>query len=229
MQGRWRKRPKTLRGRATERHRRAGGRVDASALLGKCFVVRRGLIEAPKRSGARIHHCFRMRNVRRKNVSRALPERRRAHYTPSMKLAEKGRYAPPPNLPKHAQAVSRALATWPDVHARTHWLLGDETKVDGADFYVGELELGHIHLQGEAHIAVPAAVRNALIKSGVAAPFRWSESFVVFEIASSADVELAQSLFRLAYDRLKGASSAELVARCATLARERSALMIGHI
>ena len=166
------------------------------------------------------------RNVRRKNVSRALPERRRAHYTSSMKLAEKGRYAPPPNLPKHAQAVSRALATWPDVHARTHWLLGDETKVDGADFYVGELELGHIHLQGEAHIAVPAAVRNALIKSGVAAPFRWSESFVVFEIASSADVELAQSLFRLAYDRLKGASSAELVARCATIARDRSASLL---
>lgn len=167
--------------------------------------------------------CARVGDLPRKNFSPALPERGDAHYTPGMKLAEKGHYEPPPSLPRHAQAVSRALATWPDVHARTHWLLGDETEVDGADFYVGEGELGHIHLQGEAHIAVPPAVRKALIKAGLAAPFRWSESFVVFQITSSADVGLAQSLFRLAYDRLKGMSSAELVARCATLTRDRSA------
>ncbi len=41
---------------------------------------------------------------------------------------------PPPALPKHAQAVSNALAGWPEVHARTHWMLGDEREVDGADF-----------------------------------------------------------------------------------------------
>lgn len=136
-----------------------------------------------------------------------------------MKLAEKGHYEPPPRLPKYAQVVSSALAEWENVHARTHWLLGDETTVDGADFYVGERELGHIHLQGEAHIAVPAALRNALIKASLAAPFQWSTSFVVFQIATSADVEPAKALFRLAYERLNGASTAELVARCATLAR----------
>jgi len=141
-----------------------------------------------------------------------------------MKLAEKGHYEPPPRLPKHAQAVSSALAGWENVHARTHWLLGDETTVDGADFYVGERELGHIHLQGEAHIAVPAALRNALIKAGLAAPFQWSNSFVVFQISTAADVDPAKALFRLAYDRLNGASSAELVARCSALARERPAL-----
>jgi len=140
-----------------------------------------------------------------------------------MKLAEKGRYAPPPRLPVHAQAVSRALAAWPEVHARTHWRLGDETEVDGADFYVGERELGHIHLNGDAHIAVPAAVRNALIAAGLADPFEWSRAFVVYEIRTRADVEHAQALFRIAFDRLQGVSSSELVARCAALAGSRAA------
>lgn len=141
-----------------------------------------------------------------------------------MKLAEKGRYAPPPRLPVHAQTVARTLASWPGVHARTHWLLGDETEVDGADFYVGERELGHIHLDGEAHIAVPAAVRRALLAAGLAAPFHWSRAFVVHRITTPVDVALACSLFQLAYDRLHGVSSAELVARCAILARSRPAV-----
>ena len=83
-----------------------------------------------------------------------------------MKLAEKGHFAPPPPLPKHAQTVSEHLATWPKVHARTHWLLGDETEIDGADFYLGEEELGHLHLDGEAHVAVPKKIRDALIAAG---------------------------------------------------------------
>jgi hypothetical protein len=141
-----------------------------------------------------------------------------------MKLAEKGRYAPPPRLPVHAQAVSQALAKWPGVHARTHWLLGNENEIDGADFYVGERELGHIHLQGEAHIAVPAAVRNALIANGLAAPFHWNQGFVVYQIASAADVAPAKALFQLAYDRLQGVSSADLVARCKSLAGAHVAL-----
>ena len=138
-----------------------------------------------------------------------------------MRLTEKGRYAPPPHLPVHAQAVSQALASWPEVHARTHWLLGDESQVDGADFYVGERELGHIHLQGEAHIAVPKSVRNALTTAGLAAPFRWNQGFVVYSISTAADIEPAQALFRLAYDHLHGVSRAKLVARCASLARAR--------
>jgi len=141
-----------------------------------------------------------------------------------MKLAEKGRDVPPPRLPVHAQAVSQALAKWPGVHARTHWLLGDETEVDGADFYFGERELGHIHLQGEAHIAVPPPMRKALVESGLALPFHWSPGFVVYQIATAADIARATALFQLAYDRLQGVSSAELLARCASLARERAAV-----
>jgi len=54
----------------------------------------------------------------------------------------KGRFAPPPKLKAAAQRVSEAVAAWQGVHARTHWLLGDEREVDGADFYLGENEVG---------------------------------------------------------------------------------------
>jgi Family of unknown function (DUF5519) len=121
-----------------------------------------------------------------------------------MKLAEKGRFAPPPELPKHAQAVAEALARWPRVHARTHWLLGDETEVDGADFYLGDDELGHLHLDGEAHIAVGAKLRAALIAGGLAKPFRWSAAFVVFRIVNAKGAAHAKRLFQLSYDRRAG-------------------------
>lgn len=130
-----------------------------------------------------------------------------------MKLAEKGRFAPPPKLPTHAQAVASSLASWPDVHARTHWLLGDEREVDGADFYVGQQEIGHIHLEGQAHVAVPARLRARLIALELAQPFRWSKSFVVFDIARAADVAKAEALFRLAYDHVRGVDMDVLIAR----------------
>ena len=50
-----------------------------------------------------------------------------------------------------AQSVSAEIQSWPGIIAATHWFLYDRTQVDGADFYVGEKELGHIHLDGELH------------------------------------------------------------------------------
>lgn len=130
-----------------------------------------------------------------------------------MKLSQKGRFAAPPRLPEPAQSVSEALATWPDVHARTHWLLGDEQEIDGADFYVQEDEIGHIHLGGEAHIAVGQKLGAALIAAGRAKPFRYSDAFVVFSIRTERDVQAALALFELAYDRRRGASDRALIAR----------------
>ena len=132
-----------------------------------------------------------------------------------MKLSEKGRFAPPPALPKHAQIMSEVLASWPEVHARTHWLLGDEREIDGADFYFGDEELGHLHLDGEAHIAVSKALRKALLDADLAEPFRWSPSFVVKRIRKASDVDDAKFLFQLSYDRRRGIPESELLARIA--------------
>ncbi len=132
-----------------------------------------------------------------------------------MKLSQKGRFAEPPPLPQHAQSVSEALALWPDVHVRTHWLLGDEREVDGADFYVAEDEIGHIHLGGEAHVAVGKKLGAALIAAGRAKPFRFSDEFVVHPIRTSSDAKAALDLFRLAYERRRGTLEGELVAQVA--------------
>jgi hypothetical protein len=122
-----------------------------------------------------------------------------------MKRSEKGRFAPPPTLePAHAQALSETLAAWPDVHARTHWFLGDESTVDGADFYVGEDELGHLHLDGEAHIAVGLELRDALVRAKLARPFAFSRAFVTWPVDSAAAREHAQWLFSLRYELLRG-------------------------
>lgn len=137
-----------------------------------------------------------------------------------MKLDEKGRFQPPPPLPTPAQRVSETVASWPDVHARTHWQLGDERQVDGADFYLGQEELGHIHLDGEAHVMLPSTIAAALIRSNLAVRLPWSRSAAVFRIESSADVDHALWLFRLSYDHRAGTPTKDLLHR---IAQERPA------
>jgi len=130
-----------------------------------------------------------------------------------MQLSEKGRFVPRPRLHGAAEKVASALEAWPEVQARTHWELGDETVVDGADFYVGERELGHLHLYDEAHIAVPRTLRNALLAAGLAEPFQWSAAFVVKKIHDAKHAREAEWIFALAYDALKGAKIADLLER----------------
>ena len=130
-----------------------------------------------------------------------------------MKLAAKGRFAPPPKLQGAAQKVAATLAGWPGVLARTHWQLGDETVVDGADFYVGEDELGHLHLDGEAHIMMPAKLSSAVIGAGLGEPLPWSRSAVVFPVQTTADIDHALWLFQLNLDRLHGVALPALLER----------------
>jgi Family of unknown function (DUF5519) len=130
-----------------------------------------------------------------------------------MKLNDKGKFEVRPSLASPAESVALTVESWASVHARTHWQLGDETVVDGADFYVGEQELGHLHLYPEAHIAVPRALRDALFAVKLARPFRWSQSFVVRRVKTAADARITEWLFRLAYDHLRGISVATLLQR----------------
>ena len=136
-----------------------------------------------------------------------------------MELSKKGRFQAPPPLPQYAQRVCAEVSSWEGVAARTHWRLGDETVVDGADFYLGEDEIGHIHLDGTAHIVAEPLVRDALIAAGLAKPFRWSDAFVVVPTKREADVELAHWVFELRYDAARGVSAEVLVARVAGRAR----------
>src|SRR2546421_9217068 len=101
-----------------------------------------------------------------------------------MRLETKGEIRPPPKLKGPAQSVSSEIQSWPGVIAATHWFLYDRTQVDGADFYVGEKELGHIHLDGELHLCVTVGLRRRLIESGLAEALPWAEDCVQAPISS---------------------------------------------
>ena len=136
-----------------------------------------------------------------------------------MKLTEKGPLLPPPVLAGPGQQTAAAVQSWPGIVAATHWDLFNRTRVDGADFYVGEAELGHIHLNGEVHLATTPALGLPLLAQGLARPFPYGGGpgdWVTFPIRTAADAAHAVWLFRLNYDRLQGATPAELTERLRT-------------
>ena len=120
-----------------------------------------------------------------------------------IQLRNKGPIQPAPALQGFAQQVSTEVQSWPGVVSATHWQLGDPTRVDGAEFHVEDAgELGHIHLNGEIHIALTRSLRDQLVHLGLAKPFVWSNSWVTAPVSSPDQASHAAWLFRLAYDRL---------------------------
>jgi hypothetical protein len=140
----------------------------------------------------------------------------------SMKLAEKGPIIAPPLLEGWAQRVSLEIQSWPGIVSATHWYLHDLTQVDGADFYVGEEELGHIHLDGELHLGLTRPLRKALTDARLAEPFPWSDDWVQFPITDQTSTQHAIWLFRFGYDRLNGARSRDLQRRIGEAAASSS-------
>ena len=128
-----------------------------------------------------------------------------------MKLKDKGPIIAPPVLEGWAQNVSTEIQSWPGIISATHWRFGDPTQVDGADFYVGEDELGHIHLDGEIHLVVPHRLAIALIDANLAHKFRWGADWVQFPITSDASAKHAIWLFKISYDLIHGASEVDLM------------------
>jgi Family of unknown function (DUF5519) len=130
-----------------------------------------------------------------------------------MKLEDKGPIVAPPVLEGWSQNASMEIQSWPNIISATHWRFGDPTQVDGADFYVGEHELGHIHLDGEIHLVVPQLLAKTLIKANHAQKFRWGADWVQFPIIDEASARHAVWLFRLSYDHLNGTSVQDLMQR----------------
>lgn len=118
--------------------------------------------------------------------------------------ADKGVVAPPPRLEGPLAPVGTAVAGWPDVVATAHWDLYDPTRIDGIDFYVGEAELGHIHLDGSIHLATSPTLGAAMVAEGVARPFRYQRGWVAEQVEAIGP-DAAITLFRRNYDRLLNA------------------------
>ena len=123
-----------------------------------------------------------------------------------MRLADKGGIVPPPVLDALFQSLSATVQSWPGIIAATHWHFSHNGQVDGADFYRGGEELGHIHLDGEVHLATSPAITSALIAAGAAERFPWvgSGEWTAYRIRSAAGIRHAERLFRLGYNYLGG-------------------------
>ncbi|CAN5427772.1 DUF5519 family protein [soil metagenome] len=128
-----------------------------------------------------------------------------------MKLEEKGSIIPPPVLSKYSEIVSREIQQWAGIISATHWEIWDRNKPNGADFYVGESELGHIHLDGSLHVPSTKKFSKALIKAGLAQKFPYAEDWIQFTISDDKTAAHALWLFKLHYDHLKGADEGKLM------------------
>lgn len=128
-----------------------------------------------------------------------LPKAERAVGT--MARADKGPVAPPPALDGALGTVADAVAGWRGVISTAHWHLVHTTQLDGVDFYVGERELGHIHLDGSIHLATSPALGSALVAEGLARPFRFAHGWVEERI-SVIGPDAAIALFQCNYEWL---------------------------
>lgn len=118
----------------------------------------------------------------------------------------KGRLAPLPALEGPLREITSVITAWPEVEATTHWALGDASRVDGVDFYVGEDELGHIHLDGSIHLASSPSLGAELVDEGLGRPFAWAWGWTVAKVDDLGVADTVR-LFRRNYDRLRPTTS----------------------
>ncbi|SDB65396.1 hypothetical protein SAMN03097699_3091 [Flavobacteriaceae bacterium MAR_2010_188] len=128
-----------------------------------------------------------------------------------MKIQEKAPIIPPPVLEGPLQNISSEIQSWDNVVALTHWNYQERDKVDGADFYVGKKELGHIHMDGEIHLPTGKSLTKILFGRKLASPFRYGGGkWVMFNVKTAEDIKMAIELFRINYLRRKGSSIVEI-------------------
>lgn len=130
-----------------------------------------------------------------------------------MKLRNPGSVQPAPHLEGPAGELAGMVAGWPGVASFTHWRLGSPGVVDGAEFHVGDPELGHIHLDGSAHIPLTGRIAALLEHKGLGRTPYWSDAWITCPVRSSVEVARASWMFQLSYARIRGASDAEVVDR----------------
>lgn len=120
----------------------------------------------------------------------------------SMPRSKKGPVRPPPVLEGALATVADAVAGWPGVSATVHWNQFQRGKVDGTDFYLGDEELGHLHLDGSIHLATSPDLGQALVAEGLARPFRYQAGWVEEQVRRIGS-EAAVALFRRNYDHMR--------------------------
>lgn len=130
-----------------------------------------------------------------------------------MTLEEKGNFMPPPILSQYPELVSKEIQQWENIISATHWEIHNNNKANGADFYVGPAELGHIHLDGMLHLPSTKELSKMLIQAKIAEKFIYAQHWVQFKIYNQASAKQAIWIFRLHYDRICGTDDAQIMQR----------------
>ena len=119
---------------------------------------------------------------------------------------QKGPLGPPPALSAPLQQVADVVSAWPGIETTVHWHFSNKDQVDGVDFYWGEEELGHIHLDGSIHLATCPELGRNMIEEGVAEAFPYQRGWVEGNVMEMG-VEAAVGLFWRNYERYAGGSA----------------------
>ena len=120
----------------------------------------------------------------------------------TMRRSDKGAVTAPPLLEGPLGAIASEVSAWPGISVTSHWHFDDRSRVDGVEFYLGDEELGHIHLDGSVHLATSPSLGRALIAEGKARPFPYQRGWVCEEV-QTIGVEATIALFRGNYERLR--------------------------
>jgi len=83
--------------------------------------------------------------------------------------------------------------------------------VDGAEFHVGDGEVGHIHLDATGHFLLNRKIASLLVQKRLGRAPSLSNAWISRPVRSSADVHHAARLFGLAYGWLRGVADEEVI------------------
>lgn len=103
-------------------------------------------------------------------------------------------------LTPEAAYVAEEVSAWQGVQALARPESASEGSgraLDGVTFRLGTRELGHLHGNSEAHIALEGRVFDAVVALGAADASPWSEHQAIVAIHDAQDAECALWLFKL--------------------------------
>jgi hypothetical protein len=99
-----------------------------------------------------------------------------------------------------ADLLSAILREWDGVEVSSH-------QYGGIEFRVDRREIGHIHAGGVADLPFPVRIRRDLVSAGRAEAHHTlpHTGWVSFRLRTEHDLPAAVELFRMNYERLRGA------------------------
>ena len=109
------------------------------------------------------------------------------------------------------EVVAAIVKHWEGVDVRPY-------RFGGVEFRVKNREIGHVHIGGVADLLMPVRSRRDLVAAGRAEAHRTQphSGWISFRMRSEHDVPAAVELFRMNYERLRGAERPRIITSLVT-------------